>query len=294
MSTDVWQPLSSREIGSVSLREDIPLALRGNLRAWLLGVGIQFPELTPRVLLRMDVPVPDGPNATTAWSVHVEHGRDETLLDTVDAMLDLMPTKAAPDPWGVNHPRRIEDQTKRQVLRQYFTDARSVYTVNRAGTGLERRVSPIAAAMVGQAIKWAAATADAGSAPVQLKAAANAVRALRPEPDKAYSLAVKAVESAAHAVIEPGNAKATLGTMIRTMRDNPGKFEIAIGGKDGKGDAQPLIAMMTLLWEGQSSRHGARTPTLVESPEAAEMAVQLASTLVLWFTTGMAHRSTGS
>jgi len=39
--------------------------------------------------------------------------------------------------------------------------------------------------------------------------------------------------------------------------------------------------MMTLLREGQSSRHGKQTPTPAESREAGEMAVQLASTLVL-------------
>jgi len=91
-------------------------------------------------------------------------------------------------------------------------------------------------------------------------------------------------------IVEPKNAKATLGTMLGAMRDNPRRFLLAIPGKDGIGDVAPVLAMMSLLWEGQTSRHGAQTPTELESPEAAEMAVQLASTLVLWFTTGMVRR----
>lgn len=33
------------------------------------------------------------------------------------------------------------------------------------------------------------------------------MHALKPDPEKAYSHAIKAVESAAHAIVEPSNAK---------------------------------------------------------------------------------------
>jgi hypothetical protein len=103
----------------------------------------------------------------------------------------------------------------------------------------------------------------------------------------AYSLAIKAVESAAHAVIEPNNKKATLGTMLGILRSKPNLFEIAIPGKDG---IATVTAMMTLLWEGQTSRHGRREPAVEESFESAEMAAHIASVLVLWFSTGMVRR----
>lgn len=193
----VWQPWSARETGTVGLREGVPVALRGPLRDWLLRAASEHPTLARRVLLRLDVPVPDGPNAETAWSVRVEHGNDHALLDTVDAMLNLMPivfvTGVAP------FHSRIRLKALGDELAQHLTDARSVYRVKANGSGLERRVNPIAAAMVDAAIKSSAAVAEAGSAAAQLRAASDAVRAPKPEPDEAYGLAIKAVESAAHA-----------------------------------------------------------------------------------------------
>ena len=135
----------------------------------------------------------------------------------------------------------------------------------------------IAASMHAEAVDAAARKPEAGSSAAQLRAASDAVRTLRPDPEKAYGQAIKADESAAHAEVEPANAKATLGTMLGVMRSNAAKFELAIPGKDGTGDIAPVVAKMTLLWEGQSSRHGKQTPTPAESREAGEMAVQLAS-----------------
>jgi hypothetical protein len=117
------------------------------------------------------------------------------------------------------------------------------------------------------------------------------VHALRPDPVKAYALAVKAVESAAHAVVEPRNARATLGTMLGHRRANRGRFSLVIGGPDGTGDVGPLIACLTLLWEGQSSRDGSSVPTRDETLEEAAMAVHLAVMLVQWFTSGAVRRS---
>jgi hypothetical protein len=54
----------------------------------------------------------------------------------------------------------------------------------------------------------------------------------------------------------------------------------------------PLIAMIELLWTGQTSRHGARPPTRPETFEEAQMAVYLAMTLVHWFVSGAASRRT--
>jgi hypothetical protein len=47
--------------------------------------------------------------------------------------------------------------------------------------------------------------------------------------------------------------------------------------------------MMALLWEAQTSRHGGQMPTRPETREEAERAVQLASLLMLWFTSGTVH-----
>ena len=132
---------------------------------------------------------------------------------------------------------------------------------------------------------------DAGSAARQLRAAWECVHALRADPVKAYAEAVKAVESAAHAVVEPRQGRATLGTMLRHLKADRGRFSLVIPGPDGAGDIGPVIECMKLLWEGQTSRHGSSRPTREETLEEAAMAVDLAVMLVRWFTSGAVRRS---
>jgi hypothetical protein len=77
--------------------------------------------------------------------------------------------------------------------------------------------------------------------------------------------------------------------MIGKLRDAPHRFQVAIDGPSG-GDPAPVLAMLQMLWQGQTSRHGGQAPTRPESREAAEMAVHLASTLVQWFAAGAVTR----
>jgi hypothetical protein len=107
---------------------------------------------------------------------------------------------------------------------------------------------------------------------------------------KGYWEAIKAVEAAAHAVLEPDQQKATLGTMRGHLRKNRDRFALAIGGPDGRGDAGPLLECISLLWDGQTSRHGSSRPTRPETLEEAVMAVHLAVMLVQWFTSGAVRR----
>ncbi|MEU1510527.1 hypothetical protein [Kitasatospora sp. NPDC005748] len=53
---------------------------------------------------------------------------------------------------------------------------------------------------------------------------------------------------------------------------------------------EAVEAMMSALWDGQTSRHGKQHPTVPETLEAARAAVHLATTLVQWFTSGMVTR----
>ena len=170
-------------------------------------------------------------------------------------------------------------------------DARSVLRVQSGGRGLERRSDAAAEAALIEAVRSAEGAAAAGSAAEQLRTAWGCVYALHPDPVKGYALAIKAVESAAHAVVEPRDAKSTMGKMLGRLRAQPDRFSLAIAGPDGTGDVSPLIRCMELLWEGQSSRHGSSTPTRDETLEEATMAVHLAVTLVQWFTSGAVRRS---
>ncbi|MFF4866791.1 hypothetical protein ACFY3J_34885 [Streptomyces sp. NPDC001231] len=143
---------------------------------------------------------------------------------------------------------------------------------------------------VRQTIVDAAAGPAAGSAADHLAAAWQAAYGRGPDAVRAYSEAIKAVECAAHAVIQPNNAKATLGTMLGEIKNARHKFSAAIPAPAGDPIA-PAEAMMRALWEGQTSRHGAQTATVPETLEAARAGVHLAATLVQWFVSGAVIRT---
>jgi hypothetical protein len=162
----------------------------------------------------------------------------------------------------------------------------SAWRMNDRQTGLERRVDATSTDAAHAAASAAASEPSAGSAADQIAAAWAACYGLHPDPVAAYRDAIRAVESAAHAVIEPNNMVATLGSMLGQVRNHPELYRIVIPGKDGSGNVDPVIKMMEMLWQGQTSRHGGHVPTRDETPEEARMAVHLAVTLVQWFTSG--------
>jgi hypothetical protein len=196
------------------------------------------------------------------------------LLDVVDAVLHA----------------RAAMEWERDSLKSILDDAGSAYRVNDAGDGLEERVAPAVHDAVRQTIADAAARPATGSAADHLAAAWQAAYGRGPDPVRAYSEAIKAVESAAHAVIQPNHAKATLGTMLGEFKGARHKFSTAIPAPAGDTIA-PVEAMMRALWEGQTSRHGAQTATVPETMEAARASVHLAAALVQWFVSGAVVRT---
>jgi hypothetical protein len=263
--TEDWQPLSARESGKpAGLREGVPDGLDRPLRGWIELVTTWLPvEAVERlgVLLNIDL--------NTFWAAGVPAGRlagaspKQKLFEVADAVLHSLSTD---DPLYARPGKSLitsnDKREVREMLQQLLDDARSVYQVKSDGTGLERRVDPVATGLVTDAVSAATARTDAGSAAKQLQEATRAVRALHPNAPLAYSLAIKAVESAAHAIIDPANTRATLGTMRRWLDDNPADFEVEIAGKDRrKGPVAPVTGMMRMLWEGQTSRHGSMEPT---------------------------------
>ncbi|MFD7978759.1 hypothetical protein [Streptomyces sp. NPDC059071] len=197
------------------------------------------------------------------------------LLDVVDEMLR---SEVADD-------REVHD------LMTMLDDAGSSYRVNEAGDGLEERVTPAVRDAVRHTIADAATTSSAGSAADHLAAAWQAAYGRGPDPVRAYSESIKAVEAAAHAVIQPNNAKATLGTMLGEIRNARHKFTTAIPVSVAGDPIAVAEAMMRALWDGQTSRHGGQAPTSPETLEAARAGVHLAATLVQWFVSGAVVRT---
>ncbi len=168
-------------------------------------------------------------------------------------------------------------------------EAGSAYRVNEAGDGLEERVTPAVRDAVRHAIADAAVAPAAGSAADHLATAWRAAYGRGPDPERAYSESIKAVEAAAHALVEPSNAKATLGSMLGVIRNSRQKFGFAIPTSVDDPIA-PAEALMRTLWNGQTSRHGGQTPTSPETLESARAGVHLAATLVQWFVSGAVTR----
>ncbi|MEV0743456.1 hypothetical protein AB0I51_47835 [Streptomyces sp. NPDC050549] len=78
--------------------------------------------------------------------------------------------------------------------------------------------------------------------------------------------------------------------MLREIRQHPERFVVAIPGRGGTEGLSAVEAMVSLLWTGQTSRHGSQQPTPEESEAQAQMAVHLAGALVQWFSTGAIRR----
>ncbi|MFF6948255.1 hypothetical protein ACFZAD_06285 [Streptomyces iakyrus] len=266
--------------------EGVPGHLRRPLRAWLeaqLGRGeIRYhPDqaMALRVCLRLRMEV--SPSETAADRLlRVE---DDELLDVVDELLAHRADKA--------RSHDLEASSAVIALNLMLSEGGSAYRVGDDLDCLETRIMPAADKAVKQTISDTAGLSATGSAAAHLTSAWKAAYGRHPDPVRAYSEAIKAVESAAHATIEPNNTKATLGTMLRVMRNSPSRFTTVLPTPVGQDPIAHVIAMMRALWEGQTSRHGTRDGTVAETLEAARAGVHLAATLVQWFASAAVART---
>ncbi|MFF5924208.1 hypothetical protein ACFY8C_38670 [Streptomyces flavochromogenes] len=260
--------------------EGVPPHLTGPLQEWVqqaLFVGREYDEDTAQILcmrLRISARRRGGGAFPYTWALQGCEG--DELLDVIDALLGY---------WF-----EIEADGSTEVLEALLSNAGSAYRVTEMEDGLEERVTPAVRDAVRRTIAEAATAPSAGSAADHLAAAWQAAYGRGPDPERAYSESIKAVEAAAHAVIEPNNPKATLGTMLRVIRNSPEKFGAAIPPKNGD-SIVPAEAMMRALWDGQTSRHGGQTPTVPETLESARAGVHLAAALVQWFVSGAVART---
>lgn len=285
----------------------MPAALAVSLRGWIDRVVRESASRCERALLRCDLARdPDhGPDDADDAEFLAWYTQDELLLDVVDALLDLLPLgKPIGNPapkmpagqqlngleavaYGLANMTFIEH---RQPLQRLLDDGRSSYTIRPDGRGLVRRVDATVTALVNTAARGAAEQPDRGSASTHLRRAFDAAHALHPDPVRAYSESIKAVESAAHATLEPNNRNATLGTMLGVLRNQRHRLIVVLAGTTGTEGLQTVESMMRLLWTGHTSRHGNLQTTRDETAEEAQMAVFLAASLVQWFSTGAVYR----
>ncbi|MFI9548475.1 hypothetical protein ACIHAR_31940 [Streptomyces sp. NPDC052016] len=227
------------------------------------------------VALRLRIPVPPRYSAASYLGQII----NDDLLDVVDEVLQIM--------------TQVQRLDRKSLLNLEFIldQGGSAYCINSEQDGLEVRIAPAVRDAVSHTVADAASESSAGSASEHLAAAWKAAYGRQPDPVRAYSESIKAVESAAHSVIQPNHAKATLGTMLGEIGNARAKFTTALDTPSGKDPIAPVEAMMRALWDGQTSRHGKQTATVPETLEAARAGIHLAATLVQWFISGAVVRN---
>ncbi|GGK40816.1 hypothetical protein GCM10010124_37080 [Pilimelia terevasa] len=153
-------------------------------------------------------------------------------------------------------------------------------------TMLARRVDSTVQAAFEEAVVAAAGT-DAAE---HLSRAWVSAYGLNPHPDQAYLEAVKAVEVALGPLVAPSNNRRTLGSTIRDLLNQQGKWELVFVDAAGQpADPKPLVDLLNVIWHGHA-RHGGAANSRVHSQEEAESVVHLAATVVQWVKLGALHR----
>ncbi|WP_432159111.1 hypothetical protein [Streptomyces sp. bgisy153] len=267
------------------------------LRQWVMALLQDDEPNAQRIALHLKLRVDTGRVYSPAKFLAASTTKEQ-LLDVVSTMLAFSaPPKPTPVYNGLGGRRMYlgshvnPDREKAvDVLQDMLTLAGSSYRVNDARTGLELRIDETAQQALTSTLA-AARTAQSGSAAEHLATAWKCAYGRDPDPTKAYSEAIKAVESASQSVIEPNNAKATLGSMLGVIRNSPQRFSTAIPAPGQENDIELVSVMMQRLWKGQTARHGSQNPTRFETQREAEMAVHLAATLVQWFAAGLVQRT---
>ncbi len=261
--------------------EDVPehlwAPLWGWMKEWLGSADVTF-----LLCMHFRLAVPD---ARSGYDVHdrvvgvlAQQARADTgfLLDCIEWTLTVFG-----DTYG------HEAQGRLGKLAMVLELGNSAYRIRDDGKGLELRIEPAVKEQVQAIINEAT-----GSPGGHLVTAWNEAYGRTPDPVKAYSEAIKAVEAAAAPVISPKNLKATLGTLVRDVKAAPHKWTFAIARPNGD-SVEDVLRLMSLLWEGQTSRHGGVNPTVPETPEAARAGVHIAATLVQFFV-GKSFAASGS
>jgi len=286
-----WRPLLER-LGVVKrmegLHDGIPEGLRSSITSWLDEQFIYYVTASPF-----------GPGLTRQYRDDLLRELERKLnlgLDwrTASPAYDSLRQRVLQDAnTGLNvldfclsklDPISTQEAVAIGALSAFLKEGGSAYQVaiRNGVAGLERRIDESARAAGEQA------TAPTDKSSTLLAQAWKDVYGIKPNASAGYQNAVRSLEAIAWPIISPKNERATLGTMIADLRNAPKKWTVTLSPTPGQA-VETLIAMMDLLWKGQHDRHGTGDDSkpLNVTQREAEAAIQLATTLVQWFRSGV-------
>ena len=268
MTDATWAPLSRRVAGlgpDRTVHEGVPPYMVGVLRNWAYGIFSEAyrysggSDLSDMIEFRL-----------RRESLNLSESSVDELLDVIDALLS----------WWLS-----SESDEIDALEEILTTGGAGWRVNADRKGLERRVDVTVTAAV---IETVHTTRD--EAAEHLAAAWSATYGRHPDPDKAYSHAVLAVEAVSCPLVAPRSDRATLGSVIRDLNNQSDQWELVLADRSGQpAKISGAIDMLNLLWRGQS-RHAGSSNSRRQTQAEAEAAVHLAAVLVQWLSSGVLRR----
>lgn len=259
-----WKPLSVR----TGVREDsgpfegVPPHMLQPVHGWLsYALGSRNDRVqTLANAVRVPLPINYADYLFRAYWARIE-GSEESILDTVDALL-----KMAPDVY-----EGFEKWAEK--LENILLAGGSVWTVNTDLDGLERRVAQTSSDAFQQAV------APGDDAAEELSTAWALAYGRNPDPSDAWDHAIKAVEATLIPIVVPNKAKATLGDVAGVLKSTPSSWSFGLPGAPGHENGAALEALIRHIWPNPD-RHGGGSNTRVPSQTEAESVVQIAVLLV--------------
>ncbi|MFG1977028.1 hypothetical protein ACGFJC_47515 [Nonomuraea fuscirosea] len=282
-----WRPLRERLAGLAGERalvKGTPAYMVQPLQEWLTEAILsslrEFEHDLGRALhlrlRRTDIVVAAGRGGMALVSL-----KGDDLLEALDAALavnQFMITKS---------PSMARSWWQKMVmdLFQILEDGGSAWRITDDVGGLTSRVDETVAQAAREAMQ--SAPSDARQ---HLRRAWDAAYGYKPDATLAYSEAVKAVEAVVVPMAIPNDRLGTLGKALAHIKQTAAKWTIAVDQSGTPASSDVLIAMLALVWHGQSDRH-AGPNTAPVTLESAQTVLHAAATLVQWFTSGAVKKA---
>lgn len=277
-----WDATDDEYAEMLVIREPIPESLDDTISRWLydhFSARSRYGEVSRQLInvmeaaLRVTLALPTQPDADDLAAAVRAEG-DQYTLRVVDLL--LAQTRRT-DP--MNDPQDVA------FLRSQMALSASAVQVVRDGQGY--RIARRMPEGVEDAAQRAVNDAN-GTAGRHLASAWREMQSMEPNASMVLREAIQAVEAAAGAVVIPKDKKPQLSKIVGALRDQKGWGLVLAQRDDGHPDHKAvLIGMLETLAFAEQHRHSGHGYSDAE----AVGHVQLAATLVGWFSAGVVVRS---